>query len=375
MLGGAMMGMIVAATFLISFLNVGFIAVLQRLMRLLDHDIEGNNPYPWRTELVYTCYYSAVTAFIFVMAVNSAPTQQLLWINGALILMMSYTDAVKTRINIILPLVITVGLFFAISRLFSFWLILTLTIGMLLLLAERQWFFPFDQHPVIILSVKAIIGGISWAGLTGTLHLALKETISMFIVYLLVTAIVYRYMVTLRREHLNQVETARNVIYDNLTHAYSWLSFRSDANSFFENYSELSIIAMDIDNFKQINDTYGHLAGNVTLQRFAAVLEAVLAKQTHGAKLYRTGGEEFTILYPGVTAEAATLIAEELQEVVRGLQVKTEKGETIHVTISMGVENRRQDDKSAIEIFNRADRYLYVSKRNGKDQISFGTDE
>ena len=153
------MGMI-AATFLLSFLTIGFIGSLQQLMHILDHDIEGKNPSPWRTELVYTLYFAAVTTFVFVMSMHAASTDQLLWINGALVLMMSYTDAVKTRLNIILPLMLTVGLFFLITQTFSYWLILTLTIGILLLLTERQWFFPFDKHPLVILSVSRCWGNL-----------------------------------------------------------------------------------------------------------------------------------------------------------------------------------------------------------------------
>lgn len=366
------MGMI-TAIFLLSFINIGFIGVLQRLMHELDHDIEGKNPSPWRTELLYTGYFAVIVAFVFVMAIRSSPLERLMWVNCAMILMMSYTDAVKTRLNIILPLVLTVALFFLINRTFSIWLIVTLIIGIVLLMMERQWFFPFDQHPIVILAVKGCVGGVSWVGLTVMLHLPLKVPISMYTVYLVVTALIYRYMVLIRREHINNIDTARNVLYDNLTHARNWLSFRSDADDYFDNYSELSIIAMDIDNFKQINDTYGHLAGNATLIQFSNRLEDILAQQTNGARLYRTGGEEFTILYPGVTGEAVVQIAEELQETVHNMKTTTEKGDQITMTISMGVENRHENDKNALEIFKRADRLLYESKRSGKNRISIGT--
>lgn len=367
------MGMI-AATFLLSFLTIGFIGSLQQLMHILDHDIEGKNPSPWRTELVYTLYFAGVTTFVFVMSMHATSTDQLLWINGALVLMMSYTDAVKTRLNIILPLILTVGLFFLITQTFSYWLILTLTIGILLLLTERQWFFPFDKHPLVVLSVKAVVGAISWAGLKAALDLKTQQSIMMYVVYLLVTALVYWFMVLLRREHITNVDTARSLLYDNLTNAHSWLSFKRDADDYFDNYHELSMIAMDIDNFKQINDTYGHLVGNAVLVQFTKRLREILAQQTSGAKLYRTGGEEFTILYPGVTREAVKQTAEKLQKAVRHLLIETETGEQIRVTVSMGVDCRRGSDKKAIEIFNRADRCLYISKRNGKNQISIGED-
>ncbi|MFC6255190.1 GGDEF domain-containing protein [Secundilactobacillus hailunensis] len=366
------MGM-VTAIFLLSFINIGVIGVLQRLMHMLDPDIEGNNPSPWRTELLYTLYFTAVTAFVFVIAIRSSSLDRLMWVNLSLVLMMSYTDAVKTRLNIILPLMITVALFFLITKSFSYWLVLTLTIGIILLLIERQWFFPFDKHPVMIFSVKAGVGAISWAGLAAMLHLPLKVPVSMYIVYLVVTALTYVYMVLMRQEHINNVDTARNLLYDNLTHARNWLSFRSDSEDYFKNDHQLGIIALDIDHFKQINDTYGHLAGNTILIHFSDRLEEILAEQTEGARLYRTGGEEFTILYPNATEVSLDQTADKIQTAIRGLQVKIDKGRQINVTASMGVERRHSADKNALDIFKRADRLLYESKRKGRNQISIGT--
>ena len=349
------MGMI-TTIFLLSFINIGVIGVLQRLMHMLDPDIEGNNPSPWRTELLYTLYFTVVIALVFVLATRSSAIEWLMWVNLELVLMMSYTDAVKTRLNIILPLVITVALFFLFTKSVSYWLVLTLTIGIISLLVERQWFFPFDKHPVIVLSVKAGIGAISWVGLAVTLHLPLKVSVSMYVVYLVVTALTYVYMVLMRQEHINNVDTARNLLYDNLTHARNWLSFRSDAEDDFQNDRQLGIIAMDIDHFKQINDTYGHLAGNTILIHFSDRLEEILAQQTNGARLYRTGGEEFTILYPDATEADVKQTAKQIQAAIRGLQVKIDKGRQISVTASMGVESRHAADKNAFDTFKRADR-------------------
>lgn len=366
----------VTAIFLLSFINIGFISVLQRLMHVLDYDLEGENTSPWRTELLYTLYFAVVTAFVFMMALTCpTPVERLMWVNCVLVLMMSYTDAVKTRLNIILALVLTVALFFLSTTSFSFWLVITLAIGIITLMAERQWFFPFDRHPVVILSVKAGIGAISWLGLTAMLHLSFQMLLMMYIVYLVVTFITYYYMVLIRREHINNVDAARNMLFDNLTHARNWLSFRSDADDYFQNYSTLNVIAMDIDNFKHINDTYGHLAGNTTLIQFSNQLERIIAQQAEGARLYRTGGEEFTILYPGVSEEVAAQLAAVLQASIHDLRTSTEKGQQIKVTVSVGIENRRESDQDAMDIFKRADRLLYQSKRNGKDQISIGVED
>jgi len=124
------------------------------------------------------------------------------------------------------------------------------------------------------------------------------------------------------------------------------------------------LIMCDIDHFKKVNDTYGHLAGDDLLRELAALLrENVRADNT----LVRLGGEEFVILAPGASLEEGALLAERLRKLVAGHSF-TVCGNEVRITMSIGVapltgaENVR-------DYYNRADRALYTAKEQGRNQV------
>lgn len=122
-----------------------------------------------------------------------------------------------------------------------------------------------------------------------------------------------------------------------------------------------SIVILDIDNFKRVNDEHGHLAGDRTLQAFAVVVrDNVRGADTVG----RWGGEEFLVLCPETTAEEAAQLAERLRAATRA---KPFEGGRTH-TISAGVAAFREgDDLDAL--LNRADAALYRAKNAGRDRV------
>lgn len=361
----------IAAIGLLSFLNIGFIGVLQRLMHVLDLDIEGTNDKPWRTELIYTIYFILVASGVLTLA-KVAPSHiiQLMWINFLLIMMLSYADALKTRLNIMLAVGIAALLFAVILGVYSLWLCMLLVVAIAALLVERHYFFPFDRYPKTILSGKALLGLVAWLLMQAAQSLAFNDVVAMYIVYLIVTVVSYGYMLLLRREHLVQIRDARNVQFDDLTHARNWLSFRNDLAQYFATNQALGLIAMDVDNFKQINDTYGHLVGNAVLIQMTNHVEEQLAKWMPDARLYRTGGEEFTILLPETQPAETYQLARDVQTTIRQLGVSSVDGGHFSITVSIGVSVKRQTDAGAMTMFKRADHLLYKSKRNGRDQIT-----
>lgn len=125
-----------------------------------------------------------------------------------------------------------------------------------------------------------------------------------------------------------------------------------------------SIVILDIDNFKRVNDEHGHLAGDRTLQAFAVVVrDNVRGADTVG----RWGGEEFLVLCPETTAEEAAQLAERLRAATRASSF--ENGRT-H-TVSAGVAAFREgDDLDAL--LNRADAALYRAKNAGRDRVEMG---
>ncbi len=115
---------------------------------------------------------------------------------------------------------------------------------------------------------------------------------------------------------------------------------------------------VDVDHFKSFNDTYGHAAGDEVLRRVAAVISGMVRDSD---VVYRYGGEEFSILLPGATAEEARIVAERVREAVEGLDVPGGR-----VTVSVGVA----DAVGGLEgLALRADGALYAAKQAGRNRV------
>ncbi|MDN7242114.1 GGDEF domain-containing protein [Planococcus sp. N028] len=125
--------------------------------------------------------------------------------------------------------------------------------------------------------------------------------------------------------------------------------------------SPLAVLVVDIDHFKHVNDTYGHLTGDVVLQELAWKLQAELTEQDIAARM---GGEEFVIVLPNTDKIDAWHKAEQIRETV-------ERGSWKHVkiTISIGVAVYEAGDDSS-SLFAKADRALYHSKNSGRNLVT-----
>ncbi|WP_095162143.1 sensor domain-containing diguanylate cyclase [Pseudomonas sp. Irchel 3F5] len=130
----------------------------------------------------------------------------------------------------------------------------------------------------------------------------------------------------------------------------------------------LAFLLLDIDDFKQINDTYGHQEGDYVLQRIADTGKAVLRR---GDQFGRIGGEEFAAVFPGCTPEIAQQIAERLQREIQRLSFSHDD-KVFGVTVSQGLTGISEADESLDSLFARADAAMYQAKRQGKNQIVSG---
>ena len=127
----------------------------------------------------------------------------------------------------------------------------------------------------------------------------------------------------------------------------------------------LSILMLDIDHFKRINDRYGHTRGDEVLK---TLCDATRSRLREVDLLARIGGEEFAILLPETNKAGARIVAERLREFVAGLKVKTE-GAEIRWTISIGVAVRLPADTAIAECLKRADEALYRAKERGRNRV------
>ncbi len=129
----------------------------------------------------------------------------------------------------------------------------------------------------------------------------------------------------------------------------------------------LTILMLDIDHFKNVNDTHGHQVGDVVLQSVANTLK------THvrvGDIVCRYGGEEFILVFPGMKAMDGHVRAEVLRTLV-ALQAIPDKDQTIRVTISVGGSVYPQDGTTDNELVSLADQALYRAKQNGRNRVEF----
>ena len=128
----------------------------------------------------------------------------------------------------------------------------------------------------------------------------------------------------------------------------------------------LSLVVVDIDNFKSINDTYGHEAGDRVLRQFAARFR----RNTRSIDLAcRFGGEEFVIVMPDSGLEPARQMGERLRECIAAEPFQADGEIWITVTASVGVATLDQPQGSLEALFRRADRALYVAKRSGRNRV------
>ena len=138
-----------------------------------------------------------------------------------------------------------------------------------------------------------------------------------------------------------------------------------------ENGTLLTVLELDVDHFKRINDDYGHLAGNKVLRQVGATLQR-FTSEIDQAECYHAGGEEFNVLLPGVSLATAQEFAEEMQKTIAQLVIHYEQ-QTITLTVSIGIATLRDFDETTTHLFERADRMLYLSKGHGRNLVT--TDE
>lgn len=128
-----------------------------------------------------------------------------------------------------------------------------------------------------------------------------------------------------------------------------------------------SLAMVDIDNFKKINDLFGHLAGDYVLMEVATIMRKTFRKSDF---LFRYGGEEFLILLPSTSLEEAVMVLEKFRKNVENHKFFFE-GKEIPVTVSAGVCSSEDKKESVYQYIDCADMKLYTAKRSGKNRVVF----
>ncbi len=135
--------------------------------------------------------------------------------------------------------------------------------------------------------------------------------------------------------------------------------------------SSLSLLSLDIDHFKQINDRYGHGAGDCVLQEFVRRIGTCLTGESQWCA--RVGGEEFAVVLEGTPPARATVVAERMREVIAASPIQTPTA-SIPVTVSIGVSALEETSNRKVAtvetLLQQADQRLYASKAAGRNRVS-----
>ncbi|WP_261807113.1 GGDEF domain-containing protein [Lapidilactobacillus luobeiensis] len=158
---------------------------------------------------------------------------------------------------------------------------------------------------------------------------------------------------------------------DGLTHVYNYHAFNLNIEHTFQRSQEkklpMSMMIMDLDHFKSVNDTYGHLAGNYVLVHFCAIVVGVI-KSNADIAVYRIGGEEFAVVFTGTSLPSALAVSNRIMAAVRAAEF-VYKDAKIPLTFSAGLTELQAQDETSKQFFDRADILTYTAKRHGGDQI------
>ncbi|MBL8092601.1 MAG: diguanylate cyclase [Anaerolineales bacterium] len=150
----------------------------------------------------------------------------------------------------------------------------------------------------------------------------------------------------------------------NRRHFFSMLDYASAQG--WQVPQRLSVLVLDLDHFKQVNDTLGHRAGDQVLQSVAQIIRFSIRP---GDIACRYGGEEFAILLPQADLEAALLVGERLRDSLARTEIPTDTG-PIRVTVSIGAASLTVEDDPDLEsLLDRADAALYAAKRAGRNRV------
>lgn len=172
------------------------------------------------------------------------------------------------------------------------------------------------------------------------------------------------------RKLLRSEEEYKNLsITDDLTQLYNARYFfrklKEEINRMMRYKQPMSLLLIDIDDFKKVNDQYGHLTGDKVLKIAGGIIAAFLRKTDTP---YRYGGEEFAVLLPGTRIEAAMNVAERIRKGFEAQDFSFITNETLTITVSMGASQFKPGEEMEA-LVKRTDDALYVAKQKGKNRV------
>ncbi len=194
--------------------------------------------------------------------------------------------------------------------------------------------------------------------------------------FLQTVSVIYENMVLYSKLHQLYEKKSQEAILDGLTRLYNYRYFMQElereSNRANRYKQAFSLFMLDIDKFKNYNDTYGHLAGDRILQ---TISELIVKNIRNTDTVARYGGEEFVVILPGLKRKAAVALAEKLRNIiVEHAFYNEEIKQNCQITISIGVACFPEDNDNPSELIKSADKALYHAKQTGRNKVCSVTD-
>ncbi|MCM2362239.1 diguanylate cyclase [Pseudomonas sp. SR18] len=254
------------------------------------------------------------------------------------------------RLSQVLVMLFTVGMSVSAVSCYSAYRYMTLVSIGLVLLPCTVWLLFQPSSMQVGVAIAVLVFATFVASATRKLSDALEKA--------------FRLTRQMERAHSISARAAQT---DELTGLMNRRAFFEHAHLLYaqcrHNQQPLCALMMDMDHFKHINDTYGHQAGDQVLRQIGGVISASFRKSDVYGRL---GGEEFAVLLPNTSLEAAQAIAEQLVESISGLAVEPVKG----LSASLGVASTQAQDEDLHGLMNTADKALYRAKALGRNQVA-----
>lgn len=153
-------------------------------------------------------------------------------------------------------------------------------------------------------------------------------------------------------------------ITDELTKLYNHRHFKNQIEHFLKSHRAFTLMVIDVDNFKQFNENFGHKMGDLVLSKVGEALKKVSLNK---GLAFRYGGDEFTMIFPGLSLEKARIVAYDIQS-----QIKTEAQKLVNhtLTVSIGLSSYPLDGTDETQLFIKADKNMQEAKDIGRNSIS-----
>jgi len=231
-----------------------------------------------------------------------------------------------------------------------------------------------NDHPFAYYIVPGIFfGSILWMTMKIKFSLSWETYWGELSFLITFQILLYSYVTMILRDSELKLHLLEFANHDALTKTENYAAYTTEIKYLFasskENNIKLSMMMFDIDHFKAVNDNFGHLSGDKVLQQVVDVAQTVIDENDPRVKLYRTGGEEFNILFPGYDLNSTKTIVDQIFTVVNNLDINL-TNKTIPVSISVGVSTLSDNDEIPNDFYKRVDSNLYYSKKHGRMQIT-----